>query len=40
MLHLNGDADEEGSGRRFSTKPNDRYEYVRVLPGQSQQGYK
>ncbi|CBJ48981.1 MHflX, mitochondrial HflX GTPase [Ectocarpus siliculosus] len=40
MLHLNGGADGEGSGRRFSTKPIDRYEYVRVLPGQSQQGYK
>lgn len=40
MLHINGGADVEGSGRRFSTKPIDRYEYVRVLPGQSQQGYK
>ncbi|CAB1106275.1 unnamed protein product [Ectocarpus sp. CCAP 1310/34] len=40
MLHLNGGADGEGSGRRFSIKPIDRYEYVRVLPGQSQQGYK
>lgn len=40
VLHLNGGADGEGSGRRFSTKPIDRYEYVRVLPGQSQQGYK
>ena len=30
-LHLSGD------GRRFSPKPVDRYQYVRVLPGQSQQ---
>ena len=30
-LHLGGD------GRRFSPKPVDRYQYVRVLPGQSQQ---
>ncbi|CAN0241114.1 unnamed protein product [Pylaiella littoralis] len=43
MLHLGGGGGagaEGGGGRRFAAKPANRYQYVRVLPGQSQQGYK
>ena len=40
MLHLSGGEGGGGGGgvggRRFATKPVDRYQYVRVLPGQSQ----
>lgn len=38
MLHLSGG--EGGGGRRFAAKPVDRYQYVRVLPGQSQKRHK
>lgn len=35
MLHLSG-GEGGGGGGRFVTKPVDRYQYVQVLPGQSQ----
>eukprot|EP00903_Cladosiphon_okamuranus_P006921 g6736.t1 len=38
MLHLSGGGD--AGGRRFAAKPVDRYQYVRVLPGQSQERHK
>lgn len=36
MLHLSSGEGGGGGGRRFAAKPVDRYQYVRVLPGQSQ----
>eukprot|EP00752_Nemacystus_decipiens_P006933 g6225.t2 len=41
MLHLSGGEGGSGrGGRRFAKKPVDRYQYVRVLPGQSQHRHK
>ncbi|CAM9745153.1 unnamed protein product, partial [Hapterophycus canaliculatus] len=38
MLHL--DSGGGGGGRKFYAKPVDQYQYVRVLPGQSQLGHR
>lgn len=42
ILHLSGGEGSGGggAGARFATKPADRYQYVRVLPGQSQHRHK